>query len=317
MILRPLCLALLLVGCPSEDPEPDPTPEPTPVPTADDDDDDRRGAPPWIVAEITSQDPQALISRINAISGYMRIGLVDVQPPFKELTDIGFSGPVNPNIKLLDMDGEGTLDITADIDVPSLQGGDPIASIFISGTDAHLDREFTLTVMAVDFLGNPVAQASTDERVTFTRPEGEPFFIRIGPVDLSDPSQAPCQDGQDNDNDGYTDSADPDCDGGAALEVGTGTAVCNDGVDNDGDGRTDWEDDDCLDARSLSELPGCEDGVDNDGDGWIDAGDPDCATGGPESGRSGSGCNNGADDDEDGRTDALDAQCTSAGGSED
>ena len=94
--------------------------------------DDRRGAPPWIVAEITSQDPQALISRINAISGYMRIGLVDVQPPFKELTDIGFSGPVNPNIKLLDMDGEGTLDITADIDVPSLQGGDPIASIFIS-----------------------------------------------------------------------------------------------------------------------------------------------------------------------------------------
>jgi len=313
--LRPLAFAFLLVGCPSTEEEP--TPPPHPPPGADDDDDPGRGAPPWLVVEIQSEDSDALLRRINDLSGYMRIGLYDVQPPFDDPEALAFTGPVNPAIKLLDMDGDGTPDATADVDVPSIEGGTPIATILIASTAVNDARELTVGIRAVDFLGNVVASADSEERVTFAVPGVEPAFVSVGPVDVDGSVSPPCRDEQDNDGDGWTDAADPDCDGGAALETGVGTTACNDGVDNDGDGGTDSGDGDCLDARSLSELPGCEDGVDNDGDGWIDAADPDCETGGPEQGRSGSGCNNGLDDDEDGRVDALDTGCAAAGGSED
>ncbi len=311
---RPLLVcAVLLAACPSGDeaPTPEPTPEPTPVA----DDDDGRGAPPWLVAELRSNDPDALLRRINDVSGYMRLAVFDVQPPLKDPAAITFLGEINPTIKMLDVDGDGVLDVTADVDVPSLEGGDPLATIQIGSSEANDGRTAMLGLRAVDFLGNVVATADSDERVPFSAPKTEPFFLSLGPIDLAGGAPPPCEDGQDNDGDGWADGEDPDCDGGAALEVGFGTDACNDGVDNDGDGGTDRDDGDCLNARSLSELPGCEDGVDNDGDGWIDAADPDCP-GGPEAGRSGSGCNNGVDDDADGRADQLDVDCASAEASE-
>lgn len=85
-----------------------------------------------------------------------------------------------------------------------------------------------------------------------------------------------CNDGADNDGDGWADVADPDCSAGN-TEVGTGPSACNDGVDNDRDGAVDAADDYCADAYGNSEAPPCEDGVDNDGDGWSDSEDPDCA----------------------------------------
>jgi cysteine-rich repeat protein len=107
-----------------------------------------------------------------------------------------------------------------------------------------------------------------------------------------------CSDGLDNDCDGLTDGADPDCQ--AAIETD-----CFDGLDNDADGSTDCADPDCAGARDgacPTGLPGicaggtaecsggaricrqndqpgaelCNDGLDNDCDGSVDTADPDC-----------------------------------------
>ncbi|MBM3204216.1 hypothetical protein FJZ55_09985, partial [Candidatus Woesearchaeota archaeon] len=50
-----------------------------------------------------------------------------------------------------------------------------------------------------------------------------------------------CNNGNDDDGDGWEDGADPDCLVGYA-ETGTGFTQCNDGVDNDFDGQMDWSD---------------------------------------------------------------------------
>jgi len=51
--------------------------------------------------------------------------------------------------------------------------------------------------------------------------------------------------------------------------------ICDDGIDNDGDGFIDCEDLDCESNQNcLVEI--CNDGIDNDGDGFIDCEDLDC-----------------------------------------
>lgn len=100
------------------------------------------------------------------------------------------------------------------------------------------------------------------------------------------PLPTACQDGLDNDGDGWIDELDPDCAAGTE-ELGLGLAGCNDGLDNDGDGLIDANDpectrgsddevlgsdpcaDDCLygaqscaawDANQMSWLPELDDG---------------------------------------------------------
>ncbi len=60
-------------------------------------------------------------------------------------------------------------------------------------------------------------------------------------IDLS-PAETDCTDGNDNDNDGLTDCADPSCFGQTGC---TTEAICDDGFDNDGDGLADCADPDC------------------------------------------------------------------------
>ena len=102
-----------------------------------------------------------------------------------------------------------------------------------------------------------------------------------------------CADGIDNDDDGKTDCADPDCNlepCGSRCECRGGVKSernCTDGLDNDGDGKTDCADEDCAGAgcfdggcTCLGLKPSetnCFDGVDDDGDGKTDCDDPDCA----------------------------------------
>ena len=50
--------------------------------------------------------------------------------------------------------------------------------------------------------------------------------------------------------------------------------ICNDGLDNDGDGFTDCGDFDCSNT-TLKEC-NCSDGLDNDADGFSDCNDSDC-----------------------------------------
>jgi hypothetical protein len=115
--------------------------------------------------------------------------------------------------------------------------------------------------------------------------------------DFLEPSEYPmvteCYDGVDNDEDGRTDAADPNCWNSALTFAPDGflpsesvvradqdETGCNDGLDTDGDGWIDGKDPDCLpDQADQSETGGtndayaCNDGDDNDGDGLIDAED--------------------------------------------
>ena len=83
-----------------------------------------------------------------------------------------------------------------------------------------------------------------------------------------------CDDGEDNDEDGFTDCDDNDC----ATDPYCMETICDDGEDNDEDGFTDCEDEDCLFSGECRENDPtrCDDGLDNDGDGFTDCDDPSC-----------------------------------------
>ncbi|MBU1221578.1 hypothetical protein KKF34_05610 [Myxococcota bacterium] len=111
-----------------------------------------------------------------------------------------------------------------------------------------------------------------------------------------------CDDGIDNDNDGYIDCKDADCD--LECEV---REICNDEIDNDNDGYIDCDDQDCTGheyCTAQSEI--CNDNIDNDNDGDIDCDDPDCADFCEPVTEH---CGDGKDNDGDGRTDCDDPDC--------
>ncbi|MEE8475125.1 MAG: hypothetical protein V3T01_07235 [Myxococcota bacterium] len=71
---------------------------------------------------------------------------------------------------------------------------------------------------------------------------------------------------------------------------------CNDGFDNDGDGFIDaGSDPGCRDLDWFSEAPECDDGVDNDGDGLIDILDSTCGNAWQPSESPNSSCGLGAE----------------------
>lgn len=98
------------------------------------------------------------------------------------------------------------------------------------------------------------------------------------------------------------------------MDVSPLIAQCENGVDDDGDGWVDLADPGCADANdndeSNSDLGHCADGADNDADSFIDGNDPECATWDDAEGES--QCSNGIDDDLDGFIDLTDGACTSS-----
>jgi glucose/arabinose dehydrogenase len=90
------------------------------------------------------------------------------------------------------------------------------------------------------------------------------------------PVETACADGVDEDGDGLTDCADPDC--AAAPVCATPPEQCDNGLDDDGDGHTDCADADCAGAAvCLPHETDCANGLDDDGDGLTDCADADCA----------------------------------------
>ena len=69
-----------------------------------------------------------------------------------------------------------------------------------------------------------------------------------------------CDDGIDNDSDGFIDCDDPDCASDPACEADD--EICDDGLDNDGDGLIDCDDPDCAFDPECGEIVGCEPGGD-------------------------------------------------------
>ena len=186
--------------------------------------------------------------------------------------------------------------------------------------DGFVDGATSCGVGACASTGNLVCQSPNQvDSCTPGTPQAE------GP--FGDPS---CSDGIDNNCDGLTDGADPDCD--APQET------CDNGFDDNGNGLVDCEDPQCngfvygdttcgvgacsASGQSVCQTPNvtdtcqpgspggegpfgdatCSDGIDNDCDGATDAADTDCEEL-PEI------CDNGVDDNFNGLVDCEDAQC--------
>jgi hypothetical protein len=143
--------------------------------------------------------------------------------------------------------------------------------------------------------GQPVPNAVTFHGQTEFPLLGERLVV-IG--DGAVPETGRCDDGIDNDGDGWTDADDPEC-------AGTGGEVCGDGADNDGDLLADCDDPDCQRRPACREV--CTDGRDNDRDGLVDCADPECA--GRDPCPPPEVCDDGADNDRDGRADCADSDC--------
>ncbi len=180
--------------------------------------------------------------------------------------------------------------------------------------------------------------------------QGNPTNIfEIGEIDCTEQGGTPtaCSDGEDNDNDGLVDMADPGCANGSDDDetnaVVPPPGACEDGDDNDNDGFTDTLDPNCHtdgdatnadsydgDREETGGMPACWDGIDNDDDGKTDWGlpndenrDPGCSTptdnsevdggGGNENGNEDTLqlCTDTTDNDNDDLTDLADPDCAS------
>ena len=102
---------------------------------------------------------------------------------------------------------------------------------------------------------------------------------RVDPMYDRDLTPEICNDGIDNDGDGFIDCADANCLGTPECSLQS-ESICDDSIDNDSDGLIDCADPDCA-GIGLCGPEGlastCSDGIDNDGDGLIDCADPGCA----------------------------------------
>jgi len=109
----------------------------------------------------------------------------------------------------------------------------------------------------------------------------------LSPADvLLEPTM--CNNGMDDDEDGFIDMSDPGCDGIWDWDEENWSVECDDGVDNDGDTHVDYgpeplaNDPGCLspaDSTERASSLACDDGIDNDGDTYIDwPADPGCTS---------------------------------------
>ncbi len=97
------------------------------------------------------------------------------------------------------------------------------------------------------------------------------------PDGLEEATDETCNDGADNDGDGFFDCDDFSCQDPGITVCESTAETCSDGIDQDGDGLIDCQE------RSCDEFPNCEnsyetcfDGIDNDGDGSVDCNDRGC-----------------------------------------
>lgn len=87
------------------------------------------------------------------------------------------------------------------------------------------------------------------------------------------PFETNCNNGADDDGDGFPDCDDPDCYNSNSCIV----EICNNGIDDDLDGWADCDDTECYTLNTCLEI--CDNGVDDNGNGLADGEDAQCTTG--------------------------------------
>ena len=238
-------------------------------------------------------------------------GLIDGNDPgcIESLGEHEFNEAVLPQCSNgADDDGDGYIDYPIDDSCLSPDGDDEGQTIELSACNNQRDDDAD---GLVDYPFDPGCASADD----------------LDERDDFDASMiAQCNDGIDNDQDGYADLADPQCatpnDPRERLLDDEGTAVCSNGIDDDEDGLTDaQEDPGCLGPGGASELddniPECADKEDNDFDGYTDyPEDPGCQSLGDLSEVDPStlpACLDGIDNDTDGSIDyPQDSGCDSS-----
>jgi hypothetical protein len=167
------------------------------------------------------------------------------------------------------------------------------------------------------------AVTSTKDAAAGTQAIADPIPTDLqGAGSFTNYGKADCENGDDDDGDGETDTADPDCESPADdLEdtaVGNSAPECQDLVDNDGDNLIDTADaGGCASATDADESTAgdqqteCETGTDDDGDadGGAFGSDPDCSSPNDDNESSNESCSDNDDNDEDGAVDTADSDC--------
>ena len=209
----------------------------------------------------------------------------------------------------IDDDGDGYVDYPVDESCLSPDGDDEAQLIQLSACNNQRDDDAD---GLVDYPYDPGCASADD----------------LDERDDFDASMiAQCNDGVDNDQDGYADLADPQCttpnDPRERLLDDEAISICSNGIDDDEDGLTDaQEDPGCSGPGGASEVdrentPECADQADNDQDGYIDyPEDPGCQSLGDlseESPLRTTACLDGIDNDMDGDIDyPQDTGCDSS-----
>ncbi len=108
-------------------------------------------------------------------------------------------------------------------------------------------------------------------------PVGCSIVLQFDAEQLLENTAQRCSDGKDNDENGLTDCAEPDC---AIFEfcAELSEEACRDRVDNNRNGLIDCQDPGCLAYAQCTEQPDgqCTDGLDNNADGLVDCQDFTC-----------------------------------------
>ena len=156
--------------------------------------------------------------------------------------------------------------MTSDHDIYVLQDQCNEASCIDGATDASVATD------QVTFFAN----AGTTYYIVVENFDGQGGSFDLGFIDNTGGCLEDCDDGIDNDNDGFIDCADSDC-FGDPLCVNVET-ICDDNIDNDGDGPVDCLDSDCF-GNPACVVEDCCNGVDDDGDGRTDVFDSECPDG--------------------------------------
>lgn len=140
---------------------------------------------------------------------------------------------------------------------------------------------------------------------------GSAFAQTPTPASAAPTNEVNCDDGADDDSDGYTDCDDGDCSNDVLCPPRkVSKEICDDGVDNDLDGQIDCGDlADCKNATDCRDEV-CNNGIDDDADGYIDCTDNECM--GSNLCKEVGHCLDGVDNDGNGAIDCNDTDCTAS-----
>ena len=291
-----LSFGLLAASCTTVEPDPEPVPG--------------GGVCAWLDVSFQSDDEEFLLQNGAALQL-----LIDPELPMVDSNgEVIPAGPVGDGALVftnLDPSDE-TLELQLNVSL----GGDEFPTIAVD-LGENVPGVYTLSAQVVDT--GEVVQARTAESVVVDVTDCGVFSAEVAGLNIiEEPKTTTCDDGIDNDGDGWTDLGDPGCDGSLEGDEDDGLAggECNDGLDNDSDGAVDAEDSDCESAfdsaEGLPSDPACDDDMDNDGDGWVDLDDPGCGgdpMGDSEQSFSSLACSDGNDNDGDGLVDSEDPDC--------